>query len=196
MHPVSVIPQQRGFGLIEAIVAASLVAGALLGLVSVVVATQEGEAVVAARAQREAALQNERARLVALPYWQTPSSVAAEGETGQQLACVLAEVFPHAAAGPASSAAMYLVSEGVGVFVSERRIGSVVVRREARFVRGAAGGRIQVASADLEGWNVATSQEPPAARVLVTLTATTGSAFSSLTASFGATSLAVSGEAS
>lgn len=193
---MSVIPRQQGFGLIEAILAASLIAGALLGLVSVVVATQKGETVVAARAQREAALQNERARLVALPYWQPPMDVAAEGEAGEQVACVLAEVFPHAVAEQASPAAAYSVSEGVGVFVSERRVGSVVVRREARFVRAATGGRTQVTSADLEGWNVAISQEPPAARVLVTLTAATGSAVSSFTVSFVASPLVVGGEAS
>lgn len=189
------IHRQGGFGLIEALVAASLVAGALFGLVSVVVATQEGEMVVAARAQREAALQNERARLAALPYWQTPADVAAEGEKGEQLACVLAEVFPHAVAGQASPAATYLVSEGLGVFVSERRVGSVVVRREARFVRAADGGRTALTGADLDGWNILTSQEPPAARVLVTLAATTGSAVSSYTASFCVTPLVLSGEA-
>lgn len=186
-------PGQDGFGLIEALVATTVLAAACLGLAGVVVTSLRAEQVAATRTACEAALHAERARLSTLPYC---LGVAATSEASMALnapASVLADVFPHAQAGFSTAEGSYAVRDGIGVFTSERLRGTVLVRREARFLRPLGMTRTEVPASGLEGWDIAELDDPPAAFVQVALSATFNGATSSLVVRIGALPPALAG---
>lgn len=179
-------PRSNGFGLIEALVAAAILASTCLGLAAIVMATQRVEKVTASRATLAQSLLDERARLATLPYF-AQADVSLPGAPWQASPpSLLGEVFPWASAVAMPTVGSYRSEDGIGVFTTVRRAGSVTIVREARFVRLLGESWVGIADAELGPWAVEKADTLPAAAVQVVMTATANGMSSTLVASFTA----------
>ena len=158
-----------GFSLLEAVIAAGL-----LLLTVTAVSLCVGSAVRAgARLERtreaDAALQLSAERLRSLPFCAPSLPARPDGPAAFDLC---AAVFPHAASWKNTAGARYVAVGGEpalspGRFVTVFGEGGVEVSSTAWFLRGAYGPRL--APAELVGWDVETSEEPPGPALEVVL---------------------------
>jgi hypothetical protein len=153
----------RGFSLIEAAIAVSLLALACLAVTGVVSTSLRAEAAEQHRREARLVLDEESAGLRALPYFVQASAPGAGPRS------LLGEVFPHASAALNTSAAEYRGTPEEAVFTSETTIEGREVLRTARLVRETDAGSASLSDGDLLGWAVWRSTQPPALVVIISL---------------------------
>jgi type II secretory pathway component PulJ len=166
--------RQRGFSLLEVVVAAGLLLMTIAAVTAFV--TDSGSA----KARLQSAMDADRAvrvvaeRLRSLPFCAAtlPAPRSARGSAATDL---VAAVFPHARVAENTEAARYIVSAGEdadappGSFVTLAEENGVEVRCVSVFL--ASEGGAALGAAELDGWSVNERVSPPSAVLLVRLTA-------------------------
>ena len=151
----------RGFSLLEAMVAVSLLALGCTVLTAVLVAALRAHDSGDARREAAEALGHEAQRLAALPYCTTGGAPGPAGGPDS----VLREVFPHArqALNTATAFCEQDAANGGVRFVSETTGGGYSIRRTARFCVVAGGTKTWVGAAALDDWAEWETPVPPSA---------------------------------
>ena len=157
----------RGFSLLEAMVAVSLLALGCTVLTAVLVAALRAHDSDDARRAAAEALEHEAQRLAALPYCTTGGAPGPAGGPDS----LLREVFPHArqALNTATAFCEQDAANGGVRFVSETTGGGYSIRRTARFCVVAGGTKTWVGAAALDDWAVWETPVPPSAAVDIVL---------------------------
>ena len=165
-----------GFSLIEVVVAASLLFMTVTAVSAMVVGVSHAGARLRSSMNADRAIRSEAERLRSLPYCAAsyPQSGGGRGANGEDL---VAAVFPHAVITQNEPSACYLAAADesgapAGSFVTLAPRDGVVVRCVACF-SSAAGGPV-LGPESLAGWDMAGSDAPPAATLIVTLSADPG----------------------
>lgn len=173
---------QRGFSLIEAVVACSVLLLTWVVIGGTLRMTLQGERVVAGRAVVDAALATERAWLVSLPYSETPPQASGTEIGGGTPASLLAAVFPHARTELNRADAFYCdeSSSMPGTFVTLTQRGGVTVRREARFTAPEGQGSSPLPPSSVAGWSLGDPLPLPASTIEVLVAASSGARSGSL----------------
>jgi prepilin-type N-terminal cleavage/methylation domain-containing protein len=153
----------RGFTLIEAVIAVAIVALGCLAVSGVLHVSLRAEAAETRRQAEREALDEEAARLRALPYFR------AEAAPGAGPPSLLAEVFPHARTAFNTGSSVFDASSDRALFVTFGIVSGLRVRRVAGLCRDVAGALVPLTAADLTDWAVWDAAEPPALVVVVTL---------------------------
>ena len=152
-----------GFSLIEAVVAAALLALGCLASAGVLHVALRAEASSRQRRAAEQLLDAEAARLAALPFYRV-----ADGPGGAPVS-LLGDVFPHALRELNNGEAAFGDESGTAIFVSEAAAEAYLLRRTARLVRDGTGDPQPVPEAEVAGYAVWRDARPPALAVDVTL---------------------------
>ncbi len=152
-----------GFSLIEAAVAAAVLALGCLASAGVLEVTLRAEAASRQRSEARRLLDAEAARLGALPFY-----LVADGPGGGP-SSLLGDVFPHARRELNGDAGVFGDDSGTAVFRSEVATEGGPLRRTARLVCEGDGSSRSVLEAEIAGYAVWYDACPPALSVDVTL---------------------------
>jgi type II secretory pathway pseudopilin PulG len=158
------MPHSRGFSLIEAVVAASILLLTCAAVSVTFTATLRAKRAVDRRSALESAADSECERLTALPFWRRVTSSTPLTPTS-----LVAEVFPHARSECNTLDASYLSASGPGgpgTFVTRTRVNGVSVQRIATFLAGARGEETPLPDHVLRGWAVWDGASVPPATTL------------------------------
>lgn len=152
-----------GFSLIEAAVAAAVLALGCLASAGVLQVVLRAESAGLRGLEARQLLDAEAARLRALPFFRR-----ADGPDSAP-ASLLAEVFPHARRESNRPPAGFGDGSGAAVFLSEVRVAGSRVRRTATLVRDVESEPLPLLESEVEGWAVWEDARPPALAVDITL---------------------------
>jgi Tfp pilus assembly protein PilV len=155
-----------GFTLVEAVIAVAVLTLGCLAVAGVLHVSLRAEAAEVRRQGERAALDEESARLRALPFFR--ARVAPDAGPPS----LLAEVFPHARTALNTGSSVFDGSSGQALFITHGTVSGLSVRRAARLCREDAGGLVPLTAADLADWTVWDAAEPPALAVVLTLEVT------------------------
>jgi hypothetical protein len=154
---------EHGFTLVEASVAVALLALCCVAVAGVVHVSLKAEAAERGRRAERVLLDEETARLRALPFFTRQDAPDVPPPS------LLAEVFPHARVALNTGTEWFVDDNGEATFVSEVRVGGRVVRRTARLAWDTADALEPLPAADVWDWAVWDAERPPALAVDLTL---------------------------
>jgi Tfp pilus assembly protein PilV len=155
-----------GFTLVEAVISVAILALGCLAVAGVLQVSLRTEAAEVRRQGERAALDEEAARLRALPFF------SAQVASGAAPPSLLAEVFPHARTALNTGSSAFDGSSGQASFITHGTVSGLSVRRVARLCREVAGALVPLTAADLADWAVWDAAGPPALAVALTLEVT------------------------
>jgi hypothetical protein len=159
-----------GFSLVETLVAVGLLLLACLTAGHVVLGALQEEDALAETMLVDRAVESERARLAALPYYAPAAPPTTEAEWRASPVSLLGEVFPHGVAGLNLAAHSFLDDAGVAVFVTHSAVAGVDLESRAVFLRPGPSGWTPLATEAVSGWTIWQTARPPAATVEVVIT--------------------------
>jgi type II secretory pathway pseudopilin PulG len=176
ISPSDAAARERGFTLIEAVVAGAMLLMTVTAVTFCVVAGSKGEARLQATMDADRAVDQVGERLRRLPFCASAYPDAGSS-TGDAAGDVVSAVFPHADALLNAAAARYVVSQGgagekAGCFVTVFTQDGIAVRCVARFLQDADGPAL--GPPEVAGWDRTRSEAPPGAGLSVVLSAAAG----------------------
>jgi hypothetical protein len=168
-------PRPDGFSLLEVVVAASLLLLTVTSVSAAVASVSHSGRRAEAAMKVGGVLESVVAHLGSVPF--CPAALPAAPEAGGLAATdLLAAVFPAAGASRDAVDARYVEADegglAAGSFFTRFEEDGVVITCVARFRRAAGG--VWLGSADLDGWDLALSDRPPAPLLVVEVTAAAG----------------------